>query len=189
MELQMKISELTQDDKNANRGTSRGREAVKYSIEEYGTGRSILIDRNGNIIAGNKTTAAAIAAGIEEVVVVKTTGDQLVAVMRTDLELDDPAARELAIADNRTAELGLVWDPVVMAELSGELDLTPFWTDDELKAATGEGLVNAVSPIAPAQGAYSEQFGIIVICKDEADQRKVYEKLTGDGFACRVVVT
>lgn len=34
---------------------------------------------------------------------------------------------------------------------------------------------------------YREQFGVIVICKDEADQRRVYEQLLAKGFTLRVV--
>jgi len=67
------------------------------------------------------------------VIVVESRGDQLIAVQRTDLELDDPAARELAIADNRAAELGLEWNPTVLSELVSDLDLQPFFSDDELK--------------------------------------------------------
>ena len=140
----MKIADLIADERNANRGTSRGREDVRYSLEEYGAGRSILIDRNGKIIAGNKITAAAVAAGIEDVVVVKTTGDKLIAVQRTDLDLDDPVARELAIADNRTAELGLAWDEAVMADFAKKLDLEALFTPAELKRiAPGLGVSNA----------------------------------------------
>ena len=35
-------------------------------------------DKNGNIIAGNKTQKAAIEAGIKKVRIVETTGDELV---------------------------------------------------------------------------------------------------------------
>jgi hypothetical protein len=79
------------------------------SMQKLGAGCSIVVDRNGHIIAGNKTAEGAKAAGLENVIGVETDGSQLFAVVRTDLDLDDPKARELAIADNRTAELGLEW--------------------------------------------------------------------------------
>lgn len=129
----MKLTDLQPDNKNANRGTKRGRVAVAKSLQEFGAGRSVLIDRDGRLIAGNKTVEQASAAGIQDVIVVQTTGSQLVAVQRTDLSLDDPKARGLAIADNRAGELGLEWDPEVLAELSADLDLQPYFTDDELK--------------------------------------------------------
>lgn len=34
---------------------------------------------------------------------------------------------------------------------------------------------------------YKQQFGVIVTCKDELEQQAVYERLTGEGFECRVV--
>jgi len=106
----MKPNGLKFDDKNANRGTERGRELVRKSLQKYGAGRSILVDKNGKVIAGNKTLEQAIAEGIE-IEMVKSDGKRLIVHQRTDLDLDkDPAARELAIADNRTSEIGLDWD-------------------------------------------------------------------------------
>jgi hypothetical protein len=35
---------------------------------------------------------------------------------------------------------------------------------------------------------YKEQFGVIVVCRSESDQRRVYHKLTRQGLACKVVV-
>jgi len=75
-----------------------------------GAGRSILVDKNGKVIAGNKTLEQALAEGIE-IEMIKSDGKRLIVHQRTDLDLDkDPAARELAIADNRTSEIGLDWD-------------------------------------------------------------------------------
>ena len=34
---------------------------------------------------------------------------------------------------------------------------------------------------------YKEQYGVIVMCKDEAEQQKTYERLVGEGFSCKVV--
>ena len=36
---------------------------------------------------------------------------------------------------------------------------------------------------------YKEQYGVIVICKDEADQEKVYNELLEKGYECKVVTT
>ena len=49
------LDDLLPDTSNANRGTARGRELLEHSLREYGAGRSILADRNGVVIAGNKT--------------------------------------------------------------------------------------------------------------------------------------
>ena len=130
----MKLTALTPDTRNANRGTDRGRKMIRESLKRYGAGRSILIDKSGNVIAGNKTLEGAQAIGLEDCQIVKSDGTRLVAVQRTDLDINDKAARELAIADNRASELGLEWDPDVLKALETEVDvdLSPFWDEREL---------------------------------------------------------
>lgn len=34
---------------------------------------------------------------------------------------------------------------------------------------------------------YKPQFGVIVVCKDEAEHRAVYERLRAEGYKCKVV--
>jgi hypothetical protein len=58
-----RVADLVPDGRNANRGTPRGRAVLDKSLQELGAGRSILVDRNGRIIAGNKTHEAAAGAG------------------------------------------------------------------------------------------------------------------------------
>lgn len=36
-------------------------------------------------------------------------------------------------------------------------------------------------------GRGKEKFGVIVMCKDEADHKAVYERLKAEGYKCRVV--
>ena len=108
------LTDLSLDPRNANRGTRRGAALLADSLTTYGAGRSVVADRNGVIIAGNKTVAQAQARALP-IHVVETTGDALVVVQRTDLDLlADDRARQLALADNRIGELNLAWDPAVM---------------------------------------------------------------------------
>ena len=141
---QMKLSDLQFDSKNANRGTDRGRKALAESLKEYGAGRSILVDKKGRVIAGNKTLEQAIAAGQKDVLVVKTDGSKLVAVQRVDLDLNSKKAKALAIADNRVAELDLEWDAAVLAELGEEIDLSEFWSAKELEDLLGEKMATVL---------------------------------------------
>jgi hypothetical protein len=129
-----KLTDLTPDAQNPNRGTERGVYAVETSLERYGAGRSILVDARGRVIAGNKTLQAAADKGFG-VEVVQTTGDTLIVVQRTDLDLDDPAgaARALSVADNRAGELGLDWDPVAMsAHMAAGMDVGAFFRENEI---------------------------------------------------------
>jgi DNA modification methylase len=126
------LVDLTSDPHNANRGTDRGRAALARSLRDYGPGRSILIDRHGTIIAGNKTVEQAKRLNIP-LRVVETDGEYLVAVKRNDLDLTtDARAQALAIVDNRIGELDLEWNVDMLKALhAGGLDLSAFWTADE----------------------------------------------------------
>jgi hypothetical protein len=131
----IKISDLIPDPNNANKGTERGRHLLETSLQELGAGRSILLDKHGRIIAGNKTAETANEIGMEDVEVVRSDGRRLVAVQREDLDLDDPAgeARKLAYADNRVGQVDLVFDfDIIQADLAEGLDLSDFWFDWEL---------------------------------------------------------
>lgn len=133
-----RISELVPDARPANRGTARGAQMLRGSLARFGAGRSILIDRAGRVIAGNKTVEQALRAGITGLLVVPSDGKQLVAVQRTDLDLDQPEVRAFAVADNRVQEVDLEWAADVLAELEKEVDLAAFWTDEELDELLGE---------------------------------------------------
>ena len=133
---QPKYDGIQPDRKNANKGTERGRYMVEASLRETGAGRSILLDKDGRIIAGNKTFEAASDIGLP-VRVVETDGTELVAVKRTDLDLDDDTgtARKLAYYDNRAAQVGLDWSPEQLLEdLAAGLDLSAMFRQDEIDA-------------------------------------------------------
>ena len=137
-----KLTDYKPDTNNANKGTERGQYMVDASIQSYGAGRSIVVDKHGNVIAGNKTLQSAIDAGLVDAVEVVTSGDKLVVVKRDDLDLyADDKARLLAYADNRAGELGLQWDAdAILADLSEGLDLGALFHESELLALSGEAL-------------------------------------------------
>ena len=111
------MTTLKPDPKNANKGTKRGQDLLGQSLKELGGGRSILTDKDGTIIAGNKTYEQAQKLGMK-LKIVESESDELVVVQRRDLDLTVPTgeARRLAYLDNRVAELDLEWDPEQMAE-------------------------------------------------------------------------
>ncbi len=126
---------ITPDKRNANRGTERGRYMLETSLRELGAGRSILLDKNNNVIAGNKTLEVSQEIGLDDILVIETDGTKLVAVKRMDLDITDPTgkARKLAYADNRVSEVDLSFDfDMIKQDISGGLDLTDFWFDWEL---------------------------------------------------------
>lgn len=119
----LSIEVLKADKMNANKGTQEGANLLQQSLQQYGAGRSILLDRNDQVIAGNKTLENAKVAGYKNVIIVETTGDEIVAVKRMDVDLDSKAGRELAIADNKTAEVNLSWDNEMLNSLSADFDI------------------------------------------------------------------
>lgn len=104
------ISELNFDNKNFNKHTEYGMSLLEKSLRENGGGRSILLDKNNNIIAGNGIVEAAGNIGLEDVQIIESDGKKLIAVKRTDIDLDSKQGREMALADNATAEADLNWD-------------------------------------------------------------------------------
>ena len=116
------IEELAQDQHNFNKGTEQGAELMERSFKEHGAGRSILLDKNNNIIAGNKSQKAAIAAGIKKVRVIETTGDELVAVKRTDVDIDSAEGRRMAFLDNLTTQVNLSWDETEIQSVQTDVD-------------------------------------------------------------------
>lgn len=132
------IESLQQDDKNFNKGTKKGRGLIDKSIRKFGAGRSILLDKNNRIIAGNKTQELAKEAGIKKVIVIDAKPDELVAVRRGDVDLDSEKGREMALADNATSAANLDWDDEVLARAQEEIGLSvedwgiepPFFGDE-----------------------------------------------------------
>lgn len=118
------IKDLKFDDKNFNKHTEFGMSLLEKSLRENGAGRSILLDKDNNIIAGNGIVEAAGQIGLDKVKIVEATGDEIIAVKRTDITLNSKKGREMALADNATAKADLAWDEEA---LKSEFD------DDELK--------------------------------------------------------
>ncbi len=138
------LSDLTPDQANANKGTERGRYMVEASLTETGAGRSIVADKDGRIIAGNKTLEAWAGMG-GAVKIVETDGQELVVVQRTDLDLSDPKgkARKLAYYDNRAGQVGLEWDAEqLLADVNAGVYLSAMFKKEEIDSL----LANVRSP-------------------------------------------
>jgi len=111
------IADLTHDPKNARKHGKRNLDTIAKSLEECGAARSIVIDENGVILAGNGLVEAAGQLGIENVQIVQADGNTIIAVQRTGLTAKQK--KRLALFDNRSAELA-EWDAGALAELVAE---------------------------------------------------------------------
>lgn len=115
--MKVKAKDLIHDDKNFNKGSEVGAELIKKSFSKFGAGRSILLDKNNRIIAGNKSVEY---SGIEDVQIVESDGTKIIAVKRTDIDLDSPQGREMALADNASAKANIVFDAELIEAEVGE---------------------------------------------------------------------
>ena len=118
-----KVSDLVFDDKNFNKHTEFGMSLLERSLRQHGAGRSILIDKNNRIIGGNGVVETAAQIGLDDVQIVESDGSKIIAVKRTDIDLDTKQGREMALADNATAAADLEWDAETIAEVEAEYDL------------------------------------------------------------------
>ena len=130
----MQITDLVPDAANRRKHPPRNLAMVVDALKQVGAARSIVIDEDNVILAGNGVTEAAATAGLTAVRVIEATGDELIAVRRSGLTADQK--RALALYDNRTAELA-EWNPAQLAQdVADGLDFRPWFSPEELRALT-----------------------------------------------------
>jgi len=130
------LADLTADPRNRRTHNPRNVGMVIQALQAVGAARSIVIDEDDVILAGNGVTEAATAAGLTKLQIVEADGETVIAVRRRGLT---PAQkRQLAMYDNRTAELA-EWNLEQLAEdLKNGEDLGAFFSTNELTALLGE---------------------------------------------------
>lgn len=94
---------------------------IHDSLSELGAGRSIVMDNQNELIAGNGVYEQAQKLGMP-VRIIETDGTELIAVKRTDLATDDMKRKKLAAADNAISD-HVEWNAEEI-RLSGLDDLT-----------------------------------------------------------------
>ena len=142
------INSLQPDPKNARKRTDRSAQLISESLQRYGAARSIVIDENNRILAGNGTIEGAKAAGIENIRIIETDGNEIIAVKRTGLTEDQKVG--LALADNRTADLS-EWDQEMLHQLSQEHDITAWFEQDDLARIIGDSDISSIEEKEGAQ--------------------------------------
>lgn len=137
------------DKRNYRKHGDKNKDLIRKSLEECGAGRSILIDNEDEIIAGNGVYEQAKAAGIP-VKVVETDGSELIAVKRTDLQTDDSKRKQLAVMDNSTSD---------SSEFDFELLQADFEVPELQDLGIDEAALNIASVIGELQdGAFTDKF-------------------------------
>jgi hypothetical protein len=161
--------DLTPYEGNARKHGDVDLQGIKDSIETDGFNDPIGIWGDNNLIVeGHGRQLAAIELGMEKVPCI-----------RLD-HLTDAQRRDYAIRHNRTAELS-EWD-----EAKKQIEL-------EALAMEGFDVGELFEPQGEQKQASTEKsvamhdtFQVIVDCADEDETEEVYNKLTAEGYECRI---
>ena len=177
--IETNIEQLIPDNKNFNKGTEFGQHLIENSLRKFGAGRSILLDKNNRIIAGNKTIENAVNVGLENVIIVETDGNQIVAVKRKDIDLDSAKGRELALADNATGKANLAWDEENIIEVCEQYNIDiEDWGIPEFSEPEDD------EPEDEEKKDISTK--LIVECGDVSKLSLLFSELQDRGFKCEL---
>lgn len=177
----MPVADLRPYRGNPRRGNI---DAIAASLAAHGQYRPIVVNegtKTGHpfeVLAGNHTLAAARKLGLDELLV-------------SVVDVDDVTAAKIVAVDNRTNDLAEYDEAALLALLEElpDLDGTGYDLDDldALVKDADEGAPGAADYLEPEDDKYQQQFGVTVICRDEDQQRDVYERLVAEGLECKVV--
>ena len=184
---QVPLEKLKSDPKNARKRTSQSKYLIEESLRRYGAARSIVIDEDNRVLAGNGTIDGAKAAGISNVRMIETDGDEIIAVKRKGLSEDEKVG--LALADNRTADLS-EWDAAMLHSLSQETDIGPWFSEDDVEELLGKAdeLEDIDEDLSDDQsGKLTGTYQILIDCSTEVEQTATLETLLKEGMKCRAL--
>lgn len=170
---------------NNPRNNEAAVEKVAESIQAFGFKVPIIVDKDHVIVAGHTRLKAAQKLGLEEVPVIIAD------------DLTPAQVKAFRLADNKVSEYA-TWDEEKLFTELMELEMLDFsierfgFETKEISPAS-ESYDYAEEEAAPLNTetnfSYKEQYGVIVVCKDESEQEKVYNTLLEMGYECKVVTT
>lgn len=184
------ISEFTPDPQNARKHNPRNVGMIEKSLQTVGSGRSIVVDAEGTILAGNATIEAAAQAGIEDVIVIPTYGDKILVHQRLDIKPGDQRGVELALYDNRASDLS-AWDTDMLAQLragTNGIDMDGLFTEGEWSDLFGAPRPDR-EPLDSSSKIGGLEYRVVVECKDEEAQSALIYELEGRGFTVKALIS
>ena len=155
--------EIKFDERNYRKHSKKNKALIKKSLEELGAGRSVVIDADDTLVAGNGVYEQAQALQMP-VRVIETDGSELVVVKRTDIHTQDEKRKKLALADNAASDLS-EWDvPLIETDWAKEMlvdwgvELPEVVNDERLKELLDEANFESLNDVA------RERTGMRQIC-------------------------
>ena len=102
-------------------------------------------------------------------------------------ELTEEQMKAFRLVDNKVGEIA-TWDAdlLELELIDISQDLAVFGFDAPAGESDDSG---DDDPGTPPGFNYQEQYGVIVMCENEARQKETYEKLSSMGYECKVVAT
>ena len=176
-----KLKDLVFDNKNFNKHTEFGMSLIEKSLRNNGAGRSILIDKNNRIIAGNGVTEVAGQIGLDDVQIVETDGTKIIAVKRTDIDLDTKQGREMALADNATGAADLQWDAEAIADVESEFDI------DASAWGVDVDFEDDAEQAPPTQISDESGWFLNIEFGSESQCEQLYNELQERGYQCKII--
>lgn len=179
------------DERNYRKHSDQNKKIIKKSLQELGAGRSVVIDADDTLVAGNGVYEQAQALKMP-VRVVETDGSELVVVKRTDIHTTDEKRKKLALADNAAGDLS-EWDvPLINTDWAKDVlsefgvELPEVVTDEGLKQILDEADFESLNDVA------RERTGMRQICfvmqAEQADVVNDYIKKYGkDELIAKIV--
>lgn len=155
---------------------------IAASIREFGFTNPVLIDAGNGIVAGHGRVQAAQSLGLASVPCLRLEG------------LTEAQIRAYVIADNKLA-LNAGWDDAVLAgELKALADLD---FDLDLVGFSAQELNDLLKDVDAPQDSHDDVANqpvkdgwyVMVTCRDDAEQRRVLEKMTQEGYECRALTS
>lgn len=166
----MKLSEIKPSDKNPRQIKKEKLELLKKSVSEFEKMmylRPIVVDESGTILGGNMRYRALKALGRTEIPDEWVTRAQ---------DLTEQEKRRFVIEDN--AGFG-EWDWDVLANEWDDCPLADWGVDVPKFIEGGDEEIKDIEIKA--------SFRIEIVCKDEEEQEKLYNKFIEEGLECRLL--
>lgn len=170
------MTEIKFDKRNFRKHNDRNKDLIRKSLDECGAGRSILIDNENEIIAGNGVYEQAKVLNIP-VKIIETDGNELIAVKRTDLNTQDERRKRLAVMDNSTSD-------------TSEFDFDLLNVDFEMPELKDMGIdIPEIKEkkLKDISNELTEEYEVVVECSDEEEQEKIFTQLNEMGLKCRLL--
>ena len=148
---------------------------IKKSIETFGYVDPVIVNADYTVIGGH-----------QRLKVLKGMGEASIDVVVVDLPKDQEKALNVAL-NKITGDWDFQQLSIVLSELKEadfDISITGF-SDDELKKIDEDLFGEPVKD--PTGITPKDTFEIVIECQNETEQETIYNKLSGDGYKCRVL--